>query len=74
MKLEMAKFLQDTIEESAVQRKMNSDRAAEFAQFMEKVFIYSSWWNNTCHLMYIYFELELGHSVSKWGILLLWFS
>ena len=38
LKLEMAKFLQDTIEETAVQRKKpRSDMSKGFATFMEKV-------------------------------------
>ena len=38
MKLEMAKFLQDTIEDSAVKRKgAKGDTVREFVQFMDKV-------------------------------------
>jgi len=40
MKLEMAKFLQDTIEETALQRKGSSGKGEtvqEFVQFMDEV-------------------------------------
>ena len=38
MKLEMAKFLQDTLEETAVTRKgAKGEKVAEFAHFMERV-------------------------------------
>lgn len=42
MRVEMAKFLQDTIEELALERKAKSvksttSQALEFAQFMKKV-------------------------------------
>jgi len=40
MKLEMAKFLQDTIEETALQRKDssgNGESVQEFVKFMDKV-------------------------------------
>ena len=40
MKLEMAKFLQDTIEDSAVKRKgAKGDTVREFVQFMDKVLV-----------------------------------
>jgi len=38
VKLEMAKFLQDTIEETAVQREdADGESAQQFVEFMEKV-------------------------------------
>ena len=38
VKLEMAKFLQDTIEETAIQRKgAKGESAQQFVEFMEKV-------------------------------------
>jgi len=49
MKLEMAKFLQDTIEETALQRKDASgegETVQEFVKFMDKVHI------SECHLVY----------------------
>ena len=40
MKLEMAKFLQDTVEESSLQKKgAQSEKVHEFKTFMEKVSI-----------------------------------
>ena len=42
MKLEMAKFLQDTVEEISLQKKgAQSEKVHEFKQFMEKVGINS---------------------------------
>ena len=43
MKLEMAKFLQDTIEETALQKKgEKGESTAKFAAFLEKVIVRSS--------------------------------
>ena len=41
VKLEMAKFLQDTVEEISLQKKgAQSEKVVEFKQFMEKVGTY----------------------------------
>ena len=48
MKLEMAKFLQDTIEDSAVKRKgAKGDTVREFVQFMDKVRVSSVTWSDS---------------------------
>ena len=54
MKLQMAKFLQDTIEEMAVssKRPKKDDTVREFATFFEKVQVYSEYVPHQCTVLY----------------------